>query len=59
MIAAANKWILEVGVFRLTVGPLPDVVSPAFAESEHLLGLIFCLTSAFLPRFTEVRLEGF
>ena len=43
MTAAADKWIPEVGVFRLTVGPLPDVVSLEFAESEHLLGLIFCL----------------
>ena len=52
-------WILGVGVFRLAVGPLPDVVSLAFAESEHSLGLIFCSASASLPLFAEVRLEGF
>ena len=45
MTAAADEWILEVGVFHLVVGPLPDVVSLAFAESEHLLGLNFCSTS--------------
>ena len=46
-------------VFRLAVGPLPDVVSLACAESEHSLGLIFCSASASLPLFAEVRLEGF
>ena len=59
MTAAADELILEVGVFRLVVGTLPDVVSLAFAESEHLVGLNFCSTSASLPLFAEVRLEGF